>query len=716
MARKLSRRNYLKSTASAGVAGWAAAALHTPSEAFADPFGNTMRLARYGIIAVALAAMTGAIVGAEKPVRTAERQSTRMPGFPRIAFRSFWPQERYSRQFAEAGVKLVFIYPSNTVCSLNVPYSNYPQVWTGPNQYNWKSLDDHIGDVLKWNPQAKLMIMIDLNTPGWWVRSHGGADSFLRQAETNPDAPKLPHRCEGSGSADSFCHLSEVLLRDDFKRDVHEYMRKFLEYTESKYQGKIVAYQLSCGGTTEWYDWQKGKPGPRKQAAFAKWMKRPGLKVPEDRANTAHDLFYDPVQDADKIAYWKFHNRQIADAMLEFASAAKRILRGRVPLGTYYGYIMELGAHRLLYEGQLAYDRTFQSPLLGFHIEPADYANRKGGGTGGFLFCIDSLFANNKGAWHEVDHTTYCLRNSTQTATLRRTGNGKRFDLNSQAEAVGAYRREFAMAMIHGAHMWWFDMFGGWFDDPVIMANMKKMTAISERFAETGPGTAEVVVLADADSVYYVDGHSRLAETVLRELQFAMFTAGVPWRCYSFADLPKLDMSPFKVVILPNLFVVTPEKRKLLDEKLFCGGRTVVMPFAPGIITNGKYDPANIEKLAGVKVENVSLSPQPQEVIDKDRGDWTSVFLTRPQMTPSLLLGIFRKAGVHVYSEDGDPFYANDELIALHSGDGGKRTFCLPEARKVTELFEDRTVSDRPVFEFTETFKPMETRLYWLQK
>ena len=450
-----------------------------------DPSGEDtiMLLARYGIIAVALAAMIGPVACAEEPADSAKIESTRMPGLPRIAYRSFWPQERYNRQFAEAGVKLVFIYPANTDCSLAVPYSSYPMIWTGPGQYNWAPLDRHIGDVLKWNPQAKLMVMIDLNTPAWWVESHDGADSFRQLAET--------------------------VLRDDFKRDAKEYMRRFLEYTESKYRDKIVTYQLSCGGTCEWYDWQKGKPGPLKHAAFAKWMGRPGLRVPEDREKTSHDLFYDPVKDADKIAYWRFHNRLLADAMLDFAAEAKRIIHGRVPLGTFHGYIMELGAHRLLYEGQLGYDRTFQSPLLGYHTEPADYANRRGGGTGGFLYCIDSLFANHKGAWHEVDHKTYCVKDSENIGTRRLTNNGKRIDLRSQAEAVGALRREFAMAMIHGSHLWWFDMFGGWFDDPVIMANMKRMTAISERFAETGPGKAEVAVLADADSMYYVDGHCR---------------------------------------------------------------------------------------------------------------------------------------------------------------------------------------------------------------
>ena len=117
-----------------------------------------------------------------------------------------------------------------------------------------------------------------------------------------------------------------------------------------------------------------------------------------------------------------------------------------------------------------------------------------------------------------------------------------------------------------------------------------------------------------------------------------------------------------------------------------------------------------------MKGEGVSRPPQPQEAIYKDRGRWTSVFLTRPEMTSSLLREISRKAGVHVYCEEGDPFYANDELIALHSGKGGQRTFRLPEPRKVTELFEGRSVSGKPVSEFTETFVPMETRLYWLEK
>jgi hypothetical protein len=183
---------------------------------------------RYGVFAIALGLTIATGAAAEELATCGANPSHRMADLPRVAFRSFWPMEGYSRQFAEAGIKLVFVFPA--------------KIWTGPNQYHWNSLDDHLDDVLKWNPRAKLMVMVDLNTPAWWVRSHGGEEDFLRQAEARPDAPNLPHRCKGCGSADSFCHLGEVALRDDFRHDLKEYLRRFLEHTEANYGEKIVAW------------------------------------------------------------------------------------------------------------------------------------------------------------------------------------------------------------------------------------------------------------------------------------------------------------------------------------------------------------------------------------------------------------------------------------------------------------------------------------------
>ncbi|HID21606.1 MAG TPA: hypothetical protein EYP14_04310, partial [Planctomycetaceae bacterium] len=97
---------------------------------------------------------------------------------PRMVFRSFWHTERVNRQFAKAGIRLVHIYPANTICSLNVPYTKYPPNWLGPGRYDWSPVDRQINDIIAWNPKAKIVCMIDLNTPPWWIASHGGADSF----------------------------------------------------------------------------------------------------------------------------------------------------------------------------------------------------------------------------------------------------------------------------------------------------------------------------------------------------------------------------------------------------------------------------------------------------------------------------------------------------------------------------------------------------------
>ena len=68
-----------------------------------------------------------------------------------------------------------------------------------------------------------------------------------------------------------------------------------------------------------------------------------------------------------------------------------------------------------------------------------------------------------------------------------------RFRFQSQGLGVGRFHHP---SQVHD-HNPIADMF----DDPEIMANMKRMTAISERFAHTGPGRAEVAVLADAESI-----------------------------------------------------------------------------------------------------------------------------------------------------------------------------------------------------------------------
>ena len=373
---------------------------------------------------------------------------------------------------------------------------------------------------------------------------------------------------------------------------------------------------------------------------------------------------------------------------------------------------MEHNRGRLLYEGHLSYDRVFASPHLDFFTSPASYMDRRADGTGGFMTCIDSILSRGKSAWLELDHITHLLKDGNANG---RPIPGHDSAFRSEEETIGALRREFAMCLMRGVHVWWFDMFGGWFDSPSVMAEIEKMRKIGDRFAGTSGLQAEVAVLVDADSMYYVDGRSALARPVLAEQRSTLSRMGAPWEIYSLADLPQLDTSRFRMIVLPNLFVLTPEKQAWLDEKVFCDGKHVVFAYAPGIIANNRYDMKNIERLTGIAVDSLPQIAGKTDVKSKARDGWTSVLVSTPRIPSDVLRSVARDAGVHVYCDSGDALYANSRLLAVHTGEeGGPRTFSLPHSASVVELFDNRTVSDAPVDRFVDEMPPFSTRLYLL--
>jgi hypothetical protein len=83
--------------------------------------------------------------------------------------------------------------------------------------------------------------------------------------------------------------------------------------------------------------------------------------------------------------------------------------------------------------------------------------------------------------------------------------------------------------------------------------------------------------------------------------------------------------------------------------------------------------------------------------------EWTSVYSAAPNLPASVLRGIARFAGVHIYSDAGDVLCVSRQLLGVHSVGGGKRTFVLPRPVEVVhDLFEDETIAkNTTVFEVT---------------
>jgi len=606
-----------------------------------------------------------------------------------FAFRSFRPDSETMEQFGAAGVKVHCIFPANTLCSLAVPYSSYPPVWLGPDRYDFECLDRQIAQVLDANPSARIICMIDLNTPDWWVRAHG----------------------RKSGCVDSFYELGRVLATDRWRKDTRTFLETFLRHTEAAHGDAVIAYVLAGGCTTEWQDCSWGEESASRRAAWQQWMKDRGKADPVDippasvREYLSHELFRDPVEDGLAVDYWKFCHWLNAETIEYFARAAHEVTQHRVPVGVYYGYVMEHARNRLLYEGHLEYDRLFRSDALDFFIAPASYSGRPMGGGSGFMQCLASIRHHGKGYVLEIDHRTPTANAKVAEGVILP---GYESGWPDAASTIAGLRREFCLALTSGVSLWWFDMFGGWYAGEGVMEAITQMRSLWERLATPGQApAAETALIVDAESLYYLDGRSAFASELLSAQRDGLGRMGAPYDILSFADVGDMDLSGYKLVLLPGLFVVDDVKKKMLEEKVFRDARTVVWVRAPGIITNGRYDPVHVEALSGIPAGVTELT-------SRDMGTWTSVLSPGANLSASTLRTLAGGAGVHLYIDTEEPVYATENLLAVHTGTGGLRTIHLRQpCGRVTELFSGRVIAGNAT-EFTDTLQAPETVLYEL--
>src|SRR5690606_27961467 len=104
-----------------------------------------------------------------------------------------------------------------------------------------------------------------------------------------------------------------------------------------------------------------GRESPVRRAAWRQWSIENGYDDPVDipsasvREHVSHDgLLRDPQVDAIALRYWRFCSEQIADTILVFGRSAQERIQKRVPLGAFYGYILEHAQGRLVSEGHLS--------------------------------------------------------------------------------------------------------------------------------------------------------------------------------------------------------------------------------------------------------------------------------------------------------------------------------------------------------------------------
>ncbi len=605
-----------------------------------------------------------------------------------FSYRSFWPEFEAMRQFREAKVNTVCVFPANTDNSLGKPYCKYPPVWRWFDKYDFGSLNKQFDDVLAVNPDAEFICMIDLNTPIWLQRQMSSRGH--------------------SAECESFSMLSCACANPEWRKFTQKYLNTIVTHMEARYGNRVKAYLLACGKTDEWMDYSKGTAGRAKTAAWNEWLENHGRdKVPVpalERIDHAdfENLIRNPQHEQDIIDYVQFSGDVIVDAVLEFAAETRALIPRERQIGMFFGYILELSG---TCAGHLEYERLYASDDIDFFISPGTYKDRPMGGGSGFMVPYATLKRYGKKFLHEIDHRTH-----TYNCDLDEyVSIGWMVPWKDQAETDAGLKREFALATINQTSLWCFDMWGGVFITQETMKIVEKSRKIWEKHtAKSLKSVAEVALVVDPQSARLLHDKNPLCSKIYSETRNKLNRLGAPFDVLSVNDLAAGYASQYKLLVMPGLFELTPERDAMLKKYIFNSGRTILFIYAPGISDGERLDINNIEKLSGIKFQTPGLSLCQQD-------NWRSAYVPDyDTLTPKILKQLAKEAGVTIYCQEEIPVYANERLVAIHTAEGGRKTISLPcDSDYVRELYsgQEIAVTER---RFTYEFKTPDTAFFEL--
>jgi hypothetical protein len=669
-------------------------------------------------------------------------------------------EPKYFADFGRAGVNLATFSATSDYSY----YSLAPPTWLAPGVFDYGRFDERIGAILEANPQAWIFPRIYLAAPPWW-------------AEKNPD--------EMAAEAD---HWSTDEARDrgkpfaspaskKWRADTAEALRRFIEHVRAApYADRVIGYHIASLHTEEWFwhgfwlnppsYWGYDRPS---REAFREFLRRrypdvaalraawndprvdfDSADVPSKQQRATADLgfFRDPAKSRPVIDFYRFYNELVVETIEYFARVVKGTAGRDKLCGAFYGYMFELAGSPE--SGHMALERLLRSPDVDFLCAPSCYNFRElGTGTSVFMSLTESIRHHGKLWFDENDYRTHRVKDHAY-----------RMPTSSLAESLAIQRRELAYVISQGAAMWWFDMSGGWYDEPPFMAEIARFNHVAQRSIDFDRSSAaEIAVVLDEESMDYRQSRGRLAEQLIDAQRLSLQRIGAPYDGVLLNDLATLR--PYKLYIFLNTIRVTPQQRAVIDRVVRRAGRTALWVYGPGFVGE-KLTEEGISSLVGMKIGRIDEAQpvrvqvaQTSDVVTRDRpveakwgdshkiqpvffcddpaatplgtieglgktglavrrfGDWTSVWAAAPNLPAWLLRSIARSAGVHVFSAADDALYANRSFLAIHTNAAGPRRLQFAAPTSLYEVLDGRQVA-RDATEVTVDLPAQHTALYFL--
>jgi len=652
----------------------------------------------------------------------------------------------------------------NTLAGLR-PFT--PHFFIGDDQYDFSEIERTLELIAPGGKGAFIIPRVYLSTPKWWEEKY--PEELCR---------------DDRGEAGRECFASKK-----WRSDFWGALKALIDFVNnSKWRECVIGYHIAAGSTEEWtyhghkfgtndyFDYSKPNLDYFKEwlankyqtidALNSAWNSKlssfDDVKIPSppQRRWAYNGILRDLSREQNVTDFFEYGSWLFADTIIWLSRQVKEYSNNTLLTGAFYGYTTMLSSidkcHFDLYD-------VLESPYVDFTA-----TTHGGGAPWPYATAIDSIHLHNKLFISEGDIRTCLTRPLADTLpqiipdNRYYTREGIWFGPKTVEQSVSNLKRSSARVLTGHSGIWWFDMFGGWFDDPKMYEVIKRHRELSAMQTIT-PFKAETALIVDENGLKHFKRNEIALRYAIDAQRVQLSLSGAPYHVYLADDLARDDfpVDDYKLYVFVQFCHPTDKVKDAIESKLKRGGRTLLWTYFAGIgnaeLTdyNIVYDPAQPDMLCeyaqsefttyksayepnnsgefasypptavpcprftdscgAYKLAKLQGTEEPA-LLWKQFDDYASVYSLLPAVPYQILREIMYMSSVHVYSITGDALMAGGRFAAIHAiTDGEKRIHFPFPVSKVYDAYTDEEVKVNDIFIDFE-MKAGETRLFYIDK
>jgi hypothetical protein len=652
-----------------------------------------------------------------------------------VAF--YRPGERYVFLGGPPGV---FETQIRLAAEAGVDFVSFPVdlPWPKPDaKANWSTVDAQCQAVLDANPRALLLPRIGMDPPSWWRQSH-------------PDDTMVWDKASQE-------QTGVVVASPEYRRDAAERLAALVGHLEEKFAERVAGYHPCGQNTGEWFyqnTWDSPLNGYAKGdlRAWREWVKRrypddtalraawrdpqvtldtAGVPSPAARRAAPAGVLRDPIAERPLIDFAEFQQEAMADCVCHLARAARQASHGRKLVVFFYGYVFEFGAIRNgpATSGHYALRRVLDCPDIDVLCSPISYFDRGLGQSAPAMTAAESVALAGKMWLYEDDTRTYLGTGSFP---------GSQDAVDTVEKTNQELLRNTGQCAVRNFGTWWMDLgASGWFNDPRMWAEMKRLRILDEPLLRSPlPFRPEVAAVIDERSMIRVAAGGQVVTVPgVYEVRRPLGRLGAPYGQYLLDDVAAGRVRAKVYVFLTAWSISPAERRQLLAATR---GSLRIWCYAPGYLEEGRTSLDAMRELTGFQVKRVSkMNAWAQPTADGNRrgfreafgaaqpteplfaaadatseetlatypdgstavalrrtSDGQSLFVGPPGLTSELLRLAARQAGVHLFAQTDCNVYASGPYVVMHASQDGPLEIDVGMPGPVRDLLTGQAISE----------------------